>query len=153
MRWLLISMICMTFYACNDHVLFQERKEIPDMIWNYSNPLEFSTQIAETDRLFDIYLDIEHTRDFSYGNLYTGLSVVSPGGDTTFTRISIDLADKMGQWLGTCKGTECSSQFLIADSYNFGKAGNNLLILEQYSREEDLQGIKSIELTIQAKDE
>jgi gliding motility-associated lipoprotein GldH len=134
-------------------VIFQERKDLPDMVWKYSDPLEFSTEIANKDESFNLYLDIEHSRDFAYGNLYTGITVISPGGDSTFYRISIDLADKLGQWLGTCKGNECSRQFLIAKQYQFVEAGNNRIIVEQYSRDEDLEGIKSIELTIHAAEE
>lgn len=150
MSWLLFIFLCVTLLSCNDHVIFQEREELPEMIWKYSNPLEFSTEIADKDESFNIYLDIEHSRDFAYGNLYSGITVIAPSRDTTFHRISIDLADKLGQWLGTCKGNECSRQFLIAEEYQIAEAGNYKIIIEQYSREEDLPGIKSIELTIHA---
>lgn len=148
MRWLLVIILSVAFLSCNNHVVFQEREEMPDMMWTYSNPLGFNVEINDTAALYDIYLDVEHSRDFTYGNLYIGLKVISAGKDTSFQRISIALADKLGQWLGTCKGNECSRQFLISDKYQFTETGNNQIIVEQNSREEELQGIKSIELTI-----
>ncbi len=149
MRSLILGIICLFFMGCNGHVIFQERTEIQDNNWSYNYPLEFNVEIIDENIVYDILLDIEHSREFGYANLYTGLTFISPGPDTTYQKVSIDLADKLGRWLGTCKGNECSSQLIIAATHRFKKEGINKIIVEQYSREENLPGIKSIELTIQ----
>ena len=135
--------------SCNEHIVFEQRSEMPGMVWSYDNPLSYEVVIEEATGSHDIYLDVEHSREFQYSNLYTGFTSVTPGGDTTFQQISITLSDQLGRWLGTCKGNECSRQYLLKAGHSFSELGAYKLIVEQYSREKDLQGIKSIQLSIQ----
>ena len=143
----------MIFLSCNGHVLHQQRIDIPDGEWSYDYLLEFNTPIEDNSLAWDVILDVEHSREFSYENLYLGYHIITDKGDSTFQKISIELADNLGRWKGTCKGNECSLQVPIMTNHNFKSAGNNKIILEQYSREENLKGLKSIELTIQQAEE
>ena len=153
MRNIVFGVFCMVFISCNGHVLHQQRIDIPDGEWSYDYLLEFNTPIEDSGLPLDVILDVEHSREFSYENLYLGYHIITEEGDSLFQKISIKLADKLGRWKGTCKGNECSLQVPISTNYNFTRAGNHKIILEQYSREESLKGLKSIELTIQQAEE
>ena len=144
----LFLLLMITLFSCNGHVVFQDRVDMDNQMWRYDNPLSFDFDIQDTTTIYDIYLDVEHSRSFGYQNLYTGISTMTPNGDTTFQRISIDLTDKMGQWLGTCKGNECSNRYIISSNQKFNSSGNYIMTFEQYSRKETLEGIKSLALTI-----
>jgi len=144
----LLVILCVLLLSCTGNIVFQERAEIQDMAWAFDYPLSFDFQIQDTSLSYDMFLDIEHSRNFEYQNLYTGLRTISPSGDTTFQRFSIDLSDEFGQWLGTCKGNECSHQVLIKSASKYSGAGDYMIILDQYSRSTVLQGIKSIGLTL-----
>ena len=149
MRVLLWS-LCFFLVSCNGNILFQERAEISGSSWSYDSPLIYSFNISDTSELYDVFLNVQHSRDFGYQNLYTALQTISPGGDTLFQRISVNLSDDYGEWLGTCKGNECSNQILIRKSTPFSKTGSYKILLNQHSRVNNLEGIKSIELTIAA---
>lgn len=145
---ILLLFFAIFLFSCNGDVAFQERVNISNKIWTYDAPLSFSFEIKDTSYTYDILLDIEHTREFGYQNLYTGLHTVMVDGDTIFQQLSIDLADDLGQWLGTCKGNECSQQVLIRKSTSFPAPGLYKMIIEQKSRVAQLEGIKSVGLTI-----
>ncbi len=149
MRVLLWS-LCFLLVSCNGDLIFQQRAEISGSGWDYDSPLTYVFNISDTSELYDVFLDIEHSRDFGYQNLYTAVQTVSPGGDTLFQRISVNLSDDYGEWLGTCKGNECSSQILINKSIPFSIPGTYSILLNQHSRVNNLEGIKSIQLTIAA---
>ena len=99
MRWLLVVFIGMALISCNGHVVFQEREDLPEKVWNYSNPLKFIVEIDDINEPYDIYLDIEHSRDFTYGNLYTGLTIIPAAGDSTFQRISTAWSATTPGWM------------------------------------------------------
>jgi gliding motility-associated lipoprotein GldH len=145
---ILLLFFALFLLSCNGDVAFQEREAIANNVWTYDAPLSFTFEIKDTSRTYDVILDIEHTREFGYQNLYTGLHTIMVSGDTIFQQLSIDLADDLGQWLGTCKGAECSQQVLIRKSTSFPAIGSYQMIVEQLSRDAQLEGIKSVELTI-----
>ena len=147
MRVLLWS-LCILLISCNGDILFQKKSLVSGPYWNYDSPMVFTFDIMDTSYQYDISLNINHARDFGFQNLYTGMHTVFPGGDTIFQRFSTDISNNMGQWLGTCKGNECTYNVLVRKGTSFPEEGTYQLILHQFSRVDSLKGINFIELTI-----
>ena len=134
--------------SCNNEVYFQETIDLPESGWKYDEPLEFSFDIQDTTLLSDIILDVDHSIDFGYQNMYTNIYTVFPAGDTTSSVVSLDLTDKNGKWAGNCKGSECSLQITLRERTLFPKRGQYKIILDQYSRNSSITGIKNFGLII-----
>ena len=134
--------------GCDNDSIFSEVTSIPEGVWSYDRLIDFSFEVRDTAQAYDIWLDVEHDRDFSYANLYTRIHTVFPAGDTAQQVVSLELTDGMGQWKGSCKGSECDRKIpLLTDTY-FRNPGIHHIVFEQYTREENLRGIHTLGLEI-----
>lgn len=127
---------------------FQQTINLPEDGWTYDNPIAWQFDIQDTSLVCDIILDVDHSMDFGYENIYTNIFTVFPSGDTTSSVVSLDLTDTHGQWSGNCKGSECSLLITLRKKTLFPAVGKYEIILKQHSRNPNLEGIKYFGLII-----
>ena len=127
-------MVLVGLQSCNQDIFYDNFIDLSERSWSYDNVLLFETEITDTLQIYDIYLNIKHTKDYAYRNLYVLVYTTFPSGERLEQRLRLDLADKSGKWRGSCSGSECLAQFPIQLNAFFNRPGIYVFELEQNMR-------------------
>ncbi len=138
-----------TLISCGQNYIYDETFEIAEKEWAYENTLNFEVDITDTLEIYNLYLDIEHTTDYTMQNIYIMIHTQFPSGERIKERVSINFADKMGQWFGDCSDSKCNLRVNIQQGAFFNLPGKHIFTIEQFMRISPLPGIKSIAFRIE----
>ena len=130
--------------SCGKDYAYQKEYEISGMAWDYVDTLNFNFEIEDTLILYNLYLQVEHIQDYAYQNLYTKISTKFPKGELLAEVLSLELADKMGNWEGQCSGGVCKLTIPIQENAYFNENGEYQITIEQFMRKSPLVGIRKI---------
>lgn len=138
-----------TLFSCGPDYIYEETFEISNGEWTYSDTLNFDVEITDTLEIYNLYLDIEHSVDYSKQNIYIMIHTQFPSGERIKERVAIDFSDKAGQWYGDCDSETCSLRVNVQQGAFFNLAGKHIFTIEQFMRLDPLPGINSISLRIE----
>ena len=141
--------LCFLLQSCGQSFLYEKDISLSDNTWTYENQLDFSFEITDTKALQNLYLDITHSTEFKTQNIYVNFHTKSPSGKVVSDMVSLELAKKNGVWFGNCGGQWCDLRIPIQQNAYFDETGTYTLSVEQYTRTEDLQGVKSVGFRIE----
>ncbi len=116
--------------------------------WSYDDLLVSSYDVQDTMQKYDLALRVNHSLEYDYQNVYLQVKTVFPDGKETSNPLSLNLADKIGTWLGKCGGDGCDITFSFQDDFRFQSLGKHEFSIGQFSRENQLAGISEIELLL-----
>ncbi len=134
--------------SCEENYKFKKQIGISEDIWTYSDSLIFKFSIADTNKIYDLYLDISHHPSYAYQNLYTRINTVFPRGRRLRTELSLELANKGGVWHGDCSSESCLLSIPIQQKAYFNQIGDHKIVLEQYMRKDSIPGIQEFTLKL-----
>lgn len=140
-------LICASLYSCGDEPYYSESKNT-SVPWVKADSLLFTLPAPDTSSGYSMMLNIEHTEDYPFQNLYLRLSTQFPSGRRASDIINVDMADKAGYWYGDCNRTSCKITAPLRDNFAFSESGEYQVTIEQFTRREELPGIKNIELLL-----
>lgn len=135
--------------ACGPNYVYEETQIIPEEGWTYADTLDFSFSIDDTLKLYNLYLELDHTIDYGYQNLYAKVYTRFPSGERKGQTISLELADHTGAWQGDCRGEKCRFLAPIQMNAFFNEQGVYAFTLEQYMRESPVTGMQTISLKLE----
>ena len=138
-----------TLLSCGPNYIFDETIEIAEQGWTYEDTLNFEVEISDTLKIYNLYLDIEHTTDYAKQNIYILIYTQFPSGERIKERVAIDFADKTGKWHGDCNAEKCELRVNIQKGAFFNLAGKHVFTIEQFMRVDPLLGIKNVALRIE----
>lgn len=143
---------CLFVAGCTGHVVFQQDAEVPDGIWSRTWKPQFTFEVQDTLSLHDIYLDIRHTGDYPFSNMYIFATLQGPGGTYTDT-VECTLADPAGRWYGQGTGFIFSDRFQAHVLYKMGnrfpRSGRYVFTLEQAMRTDELKGVIDVGISVE----
>ncbi len=144
--FLALSIFCLAIImaGCGNNYEYIQKYTIDNNSWNYQDTLNFNFNIIDTNRIYNLYLEVEHESSYAFQNLYTQIHTKFPGGERLDETLSLELANKAGNWLGDCSGSSCALLIPIQENAYFNAAGDYEITLEQYMRENPIKGITSI---------
>ena len=122
-------------------------------VWIYEDDLDLEFQIQDTTEIYDLTLTVDHSTDYPWKNLYVQIRNIFPGGDTMTRPLSLELADKRGQWQGECSTTACTAMIDLQKSVYFPKEGDYKVTISQYMRQDSIPGINSLKLALYKAEE
>ena len=139
--------------ACTDRVVYQADVAVPEAHWDRSYTPEFKFLVKDTVRPHDVYIDVRHTSEYPYQDLYLFVDLWDAEGRHLRDTVDCLLADPAGRWLG--KGTG----FIHADRYEahvlyryrdrFPRPDPFTVRLEQAMRVERLPGILDVGISVE----
>ena len=138
-----------TVFSCGPNYIYEETFELTNGEWTYQDTLDFTIEIADTLEIYNLYLDIEHSTNYAMQNIYIIIHTQFPSGERIKERVSIDFADKMGQWYGNCDKTSCDLRVNIQKGAFFNLPGKHTFTIEQFMRIDPLPGLKSVAFRIE----
>lgn len=124
--------------------MFSEDFTEDDAVWSYSEIKKTSFEVTDTVALHDLILDVEHSKDFQFQNLYFKIYTSFPSGNEDVQTLPVNLADKLGKWYGRCGKKTCTVRINLQSQIHFTELGTYTLQFEQNSREKDLEGIHGL---------
>lgn len=139
--------------GCTENVVFQEDAETPNGSWERNWNPSFTFEVKDTLAPHDVYLDLRHTGDYPFSNLYAFVTLTGPDGRKTVDTVECTLADPTGRWYGKGQGFISSDRFQAHVLYRlhnrFPRSGRYSLTLEQAMRVEKLQGIIDVGVSVE----
>lgn len=145
--WILaLTIFC---FACNGNYIYEEKVEIPEATWQYENPITYEFMINDTEAKYNLYLDVVHSDQFASQNFYTMIHTTYPSGRKVDSQISIELADKLGQWYGKCSADKCQLRIVLQQNTFFKEKGLHQIVFEQYTRKEALKGMNALAFSVE----
>ena len=152
-RALLILPVAILFGGCAKDVVFQEDAQTPSGVWERGWNPAFAFDIADTITAHDVYLDVGHTGDYPFSNLYTFVKLTGPSGESLTDTVECTLADASGRWYGKGLGFISSDRFQAHVLYKlrnrFPRKGRYTITLEQAMRTEKLQGVIDVGVSVE----
>jgi len=144
---------CLILGGCSTHVVFQEDAEVPGGSWNRSWKPQFAFDITDTLAQRDVYIDIRHTGDYPFSNLYLFTTMAGPDGQQHTDTVECTLADPSGRWYG--KGTgfifsdRVKAHVLYRMNNQFPRSGRYVFTLEQAMRTGELPGVIDVGISVE----
>ena len=135
--------------ACGPDYIFEKKDTFGPKGWPYADSLFYSVSITDTLRIYNLYLDVDHTDDYAYQNMYIRIHTTFPDQQKLTERVSINLAAKNGVWNGQCSGKNCQLRVNIQQGAFFNQPGDYTFMVEQFMRHDTLSGITGIAFSIE----
>lgn len=140
------------FTACQDSFIYDEATAPEGALWTYEQALSFDFSIQDTSLRYEFLLDVQHSQDYPFQNLYTRITTIFPDKTSQQDVISLELANKLGLWEGNCRGDDCTLTIALQERARFDTPGDYQLRFEQYTRRDSLPGIQELRLRMATRD-
>ena len=127
MRNVFFFLIALCLCSCDD-IAYENYHSFNEEGWNTDSIVSFECTVLDTIMLYDLILNVRHSVDYEYQNLF--LFLESDIKDT----IEIMLADKTGKWHGTGVSDIREFKHTIQAKKRFSSKGSYLLKVEQAMR-------------------
>jgi gliding motility-associated lipoprotein GldH len=135
--------------SCDRGRVFDENKTITDNQWYFKNRIPFDVQVTDTNKLYNVYVNLRVTSDYKYSNIFMWLYTTNPEKKTDQRRIEIRLADDDGKWLGSGLGDLYDYQFPVLQQIKFPTNGFYRFELEQNMRDDTLMNVKAAGIRVE----
>lgn len=145
---LFIITISIILFSCTSDIFYDKNIEINNSVWITDSTAIFNLNIEDTIKFYDFHLNLRNTTDYKYSNIYLFLNTKFPDGQSTQDTIQCFLSDNKGKWFGSGIGKTKSMSFLLKKRVRFIQNGIYSFEIQQAMRVQNLNGIKSIGITI-----
>lgn len=139
--------------GCADNVVYQADVPVPDGAWSRTFTPEFAFDITDTVSRHDVYIDVRHTGDYPFSDLFLFVDLTGPGGRAARDTVECLLADPSGRWLGKGTGFIFSDRIRAKVLYKlhnrFPAPGRYTVKLEQAMRMEPLPAVIDVGVSVE----
>lgn len=144
------GLIGLLFFSCqNTALLVDVNQKIDQLKWNYSDKVRIPIKVADTKTGYSFYLNLRHTGDYKYSNIFILVHQIGPGGKKISERREFTLALQDGEWLGKGSGSLYAYQICFRKNYHFSQKGTYTFELEQNMRDNPLLEISDVGIRIE----
>ncbi|MGB0429568.1 MAG: gliding motility lipoprotein GldH [Bacteroidia bacterium] len=136
--------------SCSAGLLYEKYLEIDNKGWKYVEPITFEVEVDDIGKAYDIYVNLRHTNDYPYSNLWLMLYTYPPDeGDVTQQRMELKLAQPDGKWLGNGLGTNITHEIRVRQKFVFPTKGTFAFTLQHDMREQIVPAVSHVGLRVQ----
>ncbi|UKJ08063.1 gliding motility lipoprotein GldH [Solitalea lacus] len=141
---LLAIILSSLLYSCTDSAVYNNTLTIDPKGWFSNDKAVYDVKLDQTGK-YSLYLNLRHTDDYKYSNIFFRLYVKNPDGKMQTTRIvEVKLAENDGKWLGSGTGKLLAKKIFITNGIDFSKPGQYRIELEQFMRDDPLKEISDV---------
>lgn len=141
------------FTACGPNFVYEVEEELPAAGWTYQDSLQATFTITDTNQIYNLHLQLNHSPDFAFQNVYVKMHTLFPNGQRLEEQVSLELAHRVGRWHGDCSSESCLLSIPIQEGAYFNQVGDYAIVVEQFSRNNPLEGINSIGFALEETDQ
>ena len=141
----LFVLISISFSCSKEKVILEKEVDVKESIgWMFSDSLSVNFSISDTNRLYAMRLQLNHTPDFDFENVYTRIHTLFPDGKLSAQILSLALTNETGTWAGQCNKTDWKVEIALQEQIIFPEKGNYKITITQFMRTDTLSGIGNI---------
>lgn len=137
------------FTSCNNDALFEKYQNIPDSQWHKDSLVVFEVPVTDTLQNHNLLVNIRNEIDYNYSNLWLFIEIVRPDGKAVKDTFELTLAAPSGKWLGEGFGNLRTQQVMYRRNVNFPVPGEYKVSIQHGMREDILDGISDVGITLQ----
>ncbi|GAB5556068.1 MAG: gliding motility lipoprotein GldH [Schleiferiaceae bacterium] len=138
-----------TVVSCSQETYYQEYIDLNETHWTAENIIEFNVPVEDVSMPFFVGTEIRHNNEYPYANLYLFRTITSENGLEYSDTVNYTLASNDGAWLGSGVGEVKTMKFPYAlQAMRLKDPGNYTFTFQQGMRDEELEGILSLGLTL-----
>lgn len=142
--------------SCGSDSLVLLSEEAPEEGWKREWKPEFEFEIKDSTQHYDTFIDLRHTSEYPYSNLYLFMDLFKDGKLLDRDTVECPLAATDGKWLGKGLGFIYADRFDAHVLYRFNRRfpgpGTYTMRLEQAMRRETLEGILDVGISVEIVD-
>jgi gliding motility-associated lipoprotein GldH len=90
--------------SCDRGTYFADSIKMQDEAWSMFDPCNFTCQIDDTIRVYNLDLSVRTSTGYPYRNLYLFVVTSFPSGNSVTDTLQALLANEQGDWLGRGAG-------------------------------------------------
>ncbi|MCB0770735.1 MAG: gliding motility lipoprotein GldH [Flavobacteriales bacterium] len=139
--------------GCSQPAVFQADVPVPDGSWDRTFEPDFEFEISDTVSKHDVFIDVRHTGDYPFSDLFLFVDLEGPGGRSVRDTVECLLADPSGRWYGKGLGFIFSDRYQAHVLYKlnnrFPAPGRYSITLEQAMRTDELKGILDVGISVE----
>jgi gliding motility-associated lipoprotein GldH len=147
--FLLFSVILIMLSSCSHGVLYQKYTSIPNSEWDMKAPVTFKLNVTDTTSYYNVFVNVRNADNYAYSNLYLFIDITSPMHTKERDTLECILADPSGRWMGEGLGDIWDNKILFKRNVRFPKSGEYDITYTQAMREDKLQMIMDVGLTVE----
>jgi gliding motility-associated lipoprotein GldH len=135
--------------SCDPLMLYEKNTSVESAGWRNTDKIGFEVGITDTVGLYNFYINIRHSTDYRFSNIFLFVDTFFPDGSQSRDTIEIVLADASGKWFGKGLGKIKENQVMLQRGLSFPMKGLYKFRIEQGMREPDLKGVEDIGIRIE----
>ena len=141
------------FSSCDPQRIYEKNIQVNPNGWPSGEDVLFEVPVNDSLMLYNFYINLRHTENYKFSNLYLFIETHFPGGSQASDTIELILADNTGKWYGKGFGKIKEYQVLIRQAVTFPDTGIYKISIVQGMRDENLQGVEDIGIRIERMDQ
>ncbi|HRF76337.1 MAG TPA: gliding motility lipoprotein GldH [Chitinophagales bacterium] len=147
----LIPVIALLFIlsGCEQSRVFDKNISLPKQGWFYDEAKTFEVEILDTAKSYNLYINVRHTDEYPYNNLWLKLTTTLPDGSVRENNVNIELSAATGEWSGNCVDGICYNSVLIQHNFSLPQKGKYVFSLEQDMRMNPIPYIMDIGIRVE----
>jgi gliding motility-associated lipoprotein GldH len=146
---LLSAVTLLSITSCDPKRLYETNTPIADQKWSYNDVKTYTVDVTDTTTRYNIYINIRHSFQFDWRNLYVQVGTQLPDGKKLEKRVNLPLCEPDGKWYGSCMGDNCDIPVMIQHDAIFPMVGRYTFTIRQDMRANPLDKIKSVGLRVE----
>jgi gliding motility-associated lipoprotein GldH len=135
--------------SCDKTRVMEENQQIKDASWAYEDDKTFTADINDTSQVYNIYINVRHSFQFEWRNVWVNIETTFPDGKKMDKRVNLVLSEPDGHWFGECTGDNCYLPVLIQANAWFPQPGKYSFKVAQDMRVNPLANLKSVGMRIE----
>jgi gliding motility-associated lipoprotein GldH len=126
-------------YIFEDDALYDHQKPL-----TYRDSLVYNFKVKDTNRFYNLLIEIDHNKNYSWENLYVKIDTRFPDREQKSQLLSMTLADETGEWYSDCRGKTCTFYLTLQEQTIFPMVGDYQIKLFPWMRQDTIKDIYRI---------
>jgi len=146
---LTIFAVSILLVSCFDMPFYSESSSINSEGWSSVDTVKFGFNISDEVQRFNGHIDLRHTGDYNFSNLYLFIDITYPNAKHRVDTLECVLADNRGRWYGSGLGDMVSHRIDYLEGIVFPLEGEYEVAITHGMRREPLEEITDIGLRLE----
>lgn len=150
MRFLAILLAVCALSSCFEMPYYSESLAVDSSGWSSSDTLKFELNISDSTQRFNSQIDLSHTGNYPYSNLYLFIDITYPNSKHRVDTLECVLADKRGRWYGSGLGDMVNHRIEYLGDIAFPLSGDYEVAITHGMRSNPLEEITDLGLRLES---
>ena len=150
MRFITILLIVCGLTSCFDMPHYSESLAVDSSGWSSSDTIKFDLSISDSTQRFNSHIDLSHTRNYPFSNLYLFIDITYPNSKHRVDTLECVLSDNRGRWYGSGLGEMVNHRIDYFNDIAFPLTGDYEIAITHGMRSEPLEEITDLGLRLES---